>query len=131
MIFHRFNKCWYSLAVASVLLSGASTRADVSGLEARPSPGWLRNGVIYEIFPRDFSAAGNLAGVTARLDDLHKLGVNILWTMPIHPIGEKGRKGEYGSPYSIRDYYAIDPNYGTLDDFKQLVAGAHRRGMKV
>ena len=51
--------------------------------------------------------------------------------MPIHPIGEKFRKGEFGSPYSIRDYYAIDPNYGTVDDFKQLVAGAHQRGMKV
>ena len=59
-------------------------------------------------------------------------GVNILWIMPIHPIGEKFRKGDYGSPYSIRDYYAVDsPNYGTLDDFKQLVAGAHERGMKV
>ena len=51
--------------------------------------------------------------------------------MPIHPIGEKFRKGEFGSPYSIKDYYAVDPNYGTLDDFKKLVAGAHQRGMKV
>ena len=51
--------------------------------------------------------------------------------MPIHPIGEKFRKGEYGSPYSIKDFYAVDPNYGTLDDFKKLVAGAHQRGMKV
>ena len=51
--------------------------------------------------------------------------------MPIHPIGEKFRKGEFGSPYSIRDYYAVDPNYGTLEDFKKLVAGAHQRGMKV
>lgn len=98
---------------------------------ARKSPDWLRTGTIYEIFPRDFSAAGNLNGVTARLDDLQHLGVNILWIMPIHPIGEKFRKGEYGSPYSIRDYYAIDPDYGTLDDFKKLVAGAHERGMKV
>jgi len=51
--------------------------------------------------------------------------------MPIHPIGEKARKGDFGSPYSIRDYYAIDPHYGTLDDFKKLVAGAHERGLKV
>jgi glycosidase len=62
---------------------------------------------------------------------LHALGVTILWTMPIHPIGEKFRKGDYGSPYSIRDYYAVDPNYGTLADFQALVAGAHQRGMKV
>jgi glycosidase len=98
---------------------------------ARPSPDWLRTGTIYEIFPRDFSAAGNFRGVTARLDDLQALGVNILWIMPIHPIGEKGRKGDYGSPYSIRDYYAVNPDYGTLQDFQALVAGAHQRGMKV
>lgn len=104
---------------------------DVSTAPARPSPEWLRSGTIYEIFPRDFSLAGNLNGVTARLDDLHDLGVNILWIMPIHPIGEKFRKGEFGSPYSIKDYYAVDPNYGTLDDFKELVASAHARGMKV
>ena len=84
-----------------------------------------------KFIPRDFSPAGNLNGVTARLDELHDLGVNILWMMPIHPIGEKFRKGEFGSPYSIKDYYAVDPNYGTLDDFKKLVAGAHQRGMKV
>ena len=104
---------------------------DVSAATARPSPDWLRAGTVYEVFPRDFSAAGNLAGVTARLDDLKHLGVGILWIMPIHPIGEKCRKGDFGSPYSIRDYYAVDPNYGTLADFKELVAGAHQRGMKV
>jgi glycosidase len=95
------------------------------------SPQWLRDGVIYEIFPRHFSAAGNLNGVTARLDELKTLGVNILWIMPIHPIGAKFRKGDYGSPYSVRDYYAINPDYGTLDDFKKLVAEAHKRDLKV
>ena len=95
----------FSVAVAAcVFSSGAQADTDVSGLPARPSPDWLRSGTLYEIFPRDFSAAGNLAGVTARLDELHKLGVNILWLMPIHPIGEKERKGDFGSPYSIRDY---------------------------
>jgi glycosidase len=129
---YRLTKGVFSLAAAALLCSaGANAEGDVSGVSARPSPDWLRSGTIYEIFPRDFSPAGNLAGVTARLDDLRNLGVNILWTMPIHPIGQKGRKGEFGSPYSIRDYYAIDPSYGTLDDFKQLVAGAHQRGMKV
>ncbi|HUA69071.1 MAG TPA: alpha-amylase family glycosyl hydrolase, partial [Candidatus Saccharimonadales bacterium] len=98
---------------------------------AQVSPTWLREGVIYEIFPRDFSSAGNLQGVTAKLDQLHNLGVTILWIMPIQPIGEKFRKGEYGSPYSIKNYYAVNPDYGTLEDFKQLVDGAHERGMKV
>ena len=132
MFFCRLNKGWCSLAVALALFTpGAKADTDVSGLSARTSPDWLHSGVIYEIFPRDFSPAGNLAGVTAKLDELHELGVNILWLMPIHPIGEKGRKGEFGSPYSVRDYYAIDPDYGTLDDFKQLVAAAHQRGIKV
>ena len=120
----------FGIALA-LFFPGARAGADVSELPARPSPDWLRSGTIYEIFPRDFSPAGNLAGVTAKLDELHSLGVNILWTMPIQPIGQKARKGEFGSPYSVRDYYAIDPNYGTLEDYKRLVAGAHQRGMKV
>ena len=120
------------LAAALVLVSPRVwADVDVSSATARPSPDWLRAGTIYEIYPRDFSAAGDFNAVTARLDELHGLGVNILWMMPIHPIGEKFRKGEYGSPYSIKDYYAVDPNYGTLEDFKKLVAGAHQRGMKV
>ena len=102
-----------------------------SGTNAQATPQWLRDGVMYEIFPRDFSRAGNLAGVTARLNELKKLGVTILWIMPIQPIGEKGRKGDFGSPYSIKDYYAIDPAYGTLPDFKQLVSEAHAQGLKV
>ena len=105
--------------------------ADAAHSTARNSPDWLRDGVVYEIFPRDFSPAGNLNGVTAKLDQLQELGVNILWLMPIHPIGEKGRKGDFGSPYSIKDYYAVDPNYGTLEDFKRLVAEAHKHGLKV
>ncbi|MGH7976655.1 MAG: alpha-amylase family glycosyl hydrolase [Limisphaerales bacterium] len=118
--------------VCGLLLAATLVQAaDVSRQTARNSPAWLRSGTIYEIFPRDFSPAGNLNGVTAQLDRLKNLGVTILWIMPIHPIGEKFRKGEYGSPYSIKDYYAVNPDYGTLDDFKRLVAGAHQRGMKV
>ena len=116
-----------------LLLVNSKAQADSASnlITSRPTPDWLRTGTIYEIFPRNFSAAGNLAGITAKLDELHTLGVNILWTMPVHPIGEKYRKGDFGSPYSIRDYYSIDPNYGTVQDFKTLVTAAHRRGMKV
>jgi len=120
------------LVLAVLLLAPAFARAgDPAKQTARIPPAWLRDGVIYEIFPRDFSAAGNLNGVTVKLDQLKNLGVTVLWIMPIHPIGEKCRKGDFGSPYSIRDYYAVDPNYGTVDDFKNLVAGAHQRGLKV
>jgi cyclomaltodextrinase len=117
---------------AGILLAPIFLRADaVSQQTARTSPAWLRDGVIYEIFPRDFSPAGDLNGVTAQLDRLKDLGVTILWTMPIQPIGEKFRKDDYGSPYSIKDYYAVDPNYGTVDDYKRLVSEAHKRGMKI
>jgi cyclomaltodextrinase len=129
---HRLIKVWFLLAAALVLFSPRGrANEDFSAASADPGPQWLRDGVIYEVFPRGFSRAGNLAGVTARLDELNKLGVTILWFMPIQPIGEKGRKGDYGSPYSIKDYYAVDPAYGTVADFKKLVSEAHARGMKV
>ena len=104
---------------------------DVSKEPARPTREWVRDGVVYEIFPRAFSQQGNFNGITARLDDLKELGVNILWLMPIHPIGQEKKKGTIGSPYAVRDYYGINPDYGTKEDFKRLIAEAHRRGMKV
>ena len=87
--------------------------------------------MVYEIFPRNFSAEGNFNGITARLDELKDLGVNILWLMPIHPLGEKMRKGTIGSPYAVRDYYGINSDYGTEADLKRLVSEAHKRGLKV
>jgi cyclomaltodextrinase len=104
---------------------------DVSKLSARPARNWVRDGVIYEIFERDFSAEGNFNGITAQLDRLKDLGVTILWLMPIHPIGQEKKKGTIGSPYAVRDYYVINLDYGTRDDLKKLITEAHRRGMKV
>ena len=125
-------RCNFILPAAGLLFAALLAQAgDLSKQPARNSPVWLRDGVIYEIFPRDFSSAGDLNGVTAQLDRLKDLGVTILWTMPIQPIGEKGRKGSFGSPYSIKDYYAVDPHYGTVDDYKRLVSEAHKRGLKV
>ncbi|MBI1737739.1 MAG: alpha-amylase, partial [Acidobacteria bacterium] len=98
---------------------------------ARAVPDWVRTAVIYEIYPRTFSATGDLRGVEARLDDLKKLGVTILWLMPIHPVGQAQKKGTIGSPYAVKDYYAIDPAYGTKEDLKRLVGAAHRRGLRV
>jgi glycosidase len=108
-----------------------SAAEDFSKKQARQTPEWLRNGVIYEVFTRNFSKEGNFIGITARLDELKDLGVNVLWLMPIHPIGEKMRKGTIGSPYAVRDYYAINPDYGTEADLKQLVSEAHKRDLKV
>ena len=97
----------------------------------RSAPEWARDGIVYEVFPRVFSATGDLVGVTARLDDIRKLGATIVWLMPIHPIGEVKRKGTYGSPYSVRDYHAVNPDYGTKADLQTLVREAHARGLKV
>ena len=104
---------------------------DFSKESARASRDWVRDGVIYEIYPRVFSAEGNFNGVTAQLDRLRELGVTIIWLMPIHPIGQEKKKGTIGSPYAVRDYYAINPDYGTKEDLKRLISEAHRRGMKV
>ena len=124
---------WTQILLAILLFWNALPLlgADSSRPSPRTPPQWLRDGVVYEIFPRNFSSQGNLNGITARLDELQDLGVTILWLMPIHPIGEKFRKGPYGSPYAVRDYYAINPDYGTEADLKRLVAEAHKRNLKV
>ena len=92
---------------------------------------WTRNMVLYEINVRQFSEEGTLAGVDRALSQLKELGVNVLWFMPIYPIGEKNRKGDLGSYYSIKDYMAVNPEFGTLDEFKALVAKAHDMGFHV
>src|SRR4051812_40179478 len=108
----RWIAVWLIVCLVTCLFT--RVRADANSQGTHSSPSWLRDGVIYEIFPRHFSAAGNLNGITEHLDELKNLGVTILWIMPIHPIGEKYRKGQFGSPYSIKDYYAINPDYGTV-----------------
>jgi cyclomaltodextrinase / maltogenic alpha-amylase / neopullulanase len=122
-----------SLILASVSYRGAAQQParDASKEPARPTRDWVRDGVVYEIFPRAFSSQGNFNSITARLDDLKDLGVTILWLMPIHPIGQEKKKGSIGSPYAVRDYYAINPDYGTSEDFHRLIREAHKRGMKV
>ena len=121
------------LALLVLALGPAPRAADATDTRpaARQSPDWLRDAVIYEVFPRAFSASGDFKGVTAQLDRLKDLGVDVVWLMPIHPVGKLKAKGSLGSPYAVRDYDAIDPAYGTGEDLKQLVAAAHKRGMKV
>jgi glycosidase len=121
------------LLASSVLWAAPESNPgrDVLKETARPVRDWVRDGVIYEIYPRAFSQQGNLNAITARLDELKELGVTILWLMPIHPIGQEKKKGTIGSPYAVRDYYAINPDYGTADDLKRLVREAHARGLRV
>jgi glycosidase len=124
----RTTAYFATLLLLAASLAGA---ADLSTQPARSAPPWLRQGLIYEIFPRNFSPTADFNGITARLDELKDLGVNILWLMPIHPPGQKMRKGTFGSPYAVRDYYAINPDYGSEGDLKRLISEAHQRGLKV
>ncbi|HKR33466.1 MAG TPA: alpha-amylase family glycosyl hydrolase [Steroidobacteraceae bacterium] len=121
------------LVVAALVAIPLARAADAGNAQpaARQSPDWLRDAVIYEVFPRAFSPQGNFKGVTAQLDRLKELGVSVIWLMPIHPLGKLKAKGTLGSPYAVRDYDAINPDYGTAEDLKQLVDAAHRRDMKV
>ncbi len=97
----------------------------------RHTPKWVDNAVIYSVYTRNFSEEGTIKAVTKKLNYIRSLGVNTIWFLPIQPIGEIGRKGRLGSPYSIKDYYAIDPANGTAEDFKDLIKKAHSLNMKV
>src|SRR6187399_796998 len=134
----QLNRTWAGIRACAIALlamialaTPLMSAADATPVSARQSPEWLRDAVIYEVFPRAFSPQGNFKGVTAQLDRLKALGVTVLWLMPIHPTGKLRAKGTLGSPYAVRDYDAINPDYGTPNDLKQLVDSAHRRGMKV
>lgn len=91
----------------------------------------LRNQVIYQVFPRQYSKTHDLKGVTNDLKRIKDLGVDYIQLLPIHPIGVVARKGKIGSPYSIKDYRKINPDYGTMEDFKELLDKAHELGLKV
>ena len=94
-------------------------------------PEWTYNSVVYEMNVRQSTAEGTFAAAEERLPELRDLGVDIVWLMPIHPIGEKGRKGSLGSYYAIRDYYAVNPEFGTMADFEHFLAAAHSLGLRV
>jgi alpha-amylase len=96
-----------------------------------PDTSWVARSALYEVFVQDFSPAGNLRGVIAGLDRIQSSGTDVIWLMPIHPIGFLNRKGTLGSPYAARDYRAINPAYGTPADFRAMVRAAHARGMKL
>ena len=91
----------------------------------------LQNQVIYSLYVRAHTPEGTFRAVIPDLDRIRALGTDIIWFMPIHPIGVKGKKGSLGCPYANRDYRTVNPEYGTMDDFRALVDEIHARGMKV
>ena len=124
-----------TLFVMSAMLAVASRAtaclAQVSSRGTAPDSSWVRHSAIYEVFVRDFSPSGNFQGVTRGLDRIQAVGANVVWLMPIYPVGIANRKGTLGSPYAVRDYFAVNPEFGTVADFKALVQAVHARGMKL
>lgn len=94
-------------------------------------PDWSYNSVVYEMNVRQYTPEGTLAAAARHLPRLRELGVDVVWLMPVYPIGVKERKGTLGSYYAISDYEAVNPEFGTLEDFDRFVADAHRLGLRV
>jgi len=95
------------------------------------SPDWVKNATLYELNIRQFSDEGSFKAIEQQLPRLKKMGIDIIWLMPVHPIGETHRKGSLGSYYSVKDYYGVSPEFGTEQDFRNLVNAIHQQGMYV
>ena len=132
-----FNAFLIAFAAAFFAACGSNTTNETASTESKEvadttHTSWSKNAVMYELNVRQFSEKGDFASVLPHLPRLkNDLGVDIIWLMPIHPIGEKNRKGEMGSYYSIKDYKGVNPEFGTHADFQVLVDSIHALGMKV
>lgn len=128
-----------NILVLVLSLLVAITGCSIAGRKVEPKPfvstvvhpEWTKNSVLYEVNIRQFTPEGTFNAFTTHLSRLKKLGVDLLWLMPVNPIGIKNRKEPLGSYYSVRDYKAVNPEFGNIDDFKNLVAKAHEMGFHV
>jgi 1,4-alpha-glucan branching enzyme len=100
-------------------------------LDARTSADWVKEAVVYEVYLPSFSKEGTFKTLEVRIPELKNMGVTIVSLMPIHPIGELNRRGSLGNPYAVKDYYAINPAYGTSADFQSLVNALHQQGLRI
>ncbi len=94
-------------------------------------PDWSKDVSIYEVNVRQFTPEGTFSALEGHLPRIKELGTDIIWLMPIHPIGEKNRKGSLGSYYSVKDYYGINPEFGDSVSFRSFITRAHQEGLKV
>lgn len=93
------------------------------------TPEWHKNAVIYEVNLRHYTPENTFKSFEKEIPRLKEMGIDILWFMPIHPVSKEKRKGELGSPYAVGDYYKTNPDFGTMEDFKQMLATIHKAGM--
>ena len=122
-----------SILLFGAIMAIAACKPKPEAARSGPSPHveWSRNAVIYEVNIRQYTPQGTFKAFEMELPRLQKLGVDILWLMPVNPLGQKNRKGSLGSYYSVRDYLAVNPEYGTKQDLTDMVEKAHELGMKV
>lgn len=128
-----------SLLLAMALLSTAcnsnhtseGTMAEEEVTTGLQHPEWSRTATLYELNIRQFSQEGTFRAIINQIPRLKNMGIDCIWLMPIHPIGEKNRKGTLGSYYSVKDYKGLNPMYGTEEDFRALVQAIHVNEMKV
>ena len=119
-----------------LLLYGACTPSETTDMPTASTDSsdpldWTKNANIYEVNIRQYTPEGTINAFSQHLPRLKDMGVKILWIMPIYPISVKNRKGGLGSYYAAQDFKAVNPNFGTLEDFKALVKKAHAADMKV
>lgn len=131
----RFGSLLAVLSVASLALPAAAQDTP-DPYQPRPyvqieHPEWSRAAALYQINTRQFTPEGTFDAAQKQLPRLKALGIDIVWLMPIHPIGELNRKGRLGSPYSVRDYYGVNPEFGTAEDLRAFVDAAHELEMHV
>lgn len=117
-------------AVAAFATANGLAKGPENGARS-PKPQWMKNAVIYEANLRQGTKTRDLKGMQLQIPRLKDLGVDIIWLMPIHPISEKNRKGTLGSYYAVKDYKAVNPEFGTMEDLKEFVRTAHTHGIKV
>lgn len=122
--------CFFAAGLVSCK-NGADqvTVSDTGYMDGHPA--WIMQGNIYEVNLRQYSPEGSFAAFAKHLDRLKEMGVQTLWFMPINPISKKDRKGSLGSYYAVSDYTAVNPEYGTMEEWKSLVKQAHEKGFKV
>jgi alpha-amylase len=128
----------YLMSVVSLFLAGCNNESSSPGKSERinmttksKTVAWAHSTNIYEVNVRQYTPEGTFNAFAKELPRLKEMGVETLWFMPISPIAQKNKKGTMGSPYACSDYTAINPEFGTLDDFKSLVKEAHSSGFKV
>ncbi|MEO8398795.1 MAG: alpha-amylase family glycosyl hydrolase [Ignavibacteriaceae bacterium] len=119
------------LVMAAIIFSPLKKISSQPNISSVNHVEWSSNKTIYEVNLRQYTKAGTFKEFEKHLPRLKELGVGILWFMPLHPIGEKNRKGTLGSYYSVKDYLAVNPEFGTMGEFKSLVKKIHEMGMKV